>query len=161
VKSATVIYARGEKMDDKNTDALAPCLFCEMAMGRIRPNVVFENDRLMAFLDIGPIRRGHLQIVPRKHFAYFDDLPGDLASEVMALGQKIARAHGAEKRLTRQTVVKERSFVPKEALDTPPKQGLAACSLSPPSPASCEATDGPGWRFVENCKCSLWVYKCW
>lgn len=76
----------------KNTNALAPCLFCEIAKGKIRPNVVFENDRLIAFLDIGPIRRGHVQIVPRKHFAYFDDLPGDLASEVMALGQKIARA---------------------------------------------------------------------
>jgi histidine triad (HIT) family protein len=79
-------------MSDNDTDAPVPCLFCEMANGRIRPNFVFENDRLLAFLDIGPIRRGHVQIVPREHFAHFDDLPGDLACEVMALGQKIARA---------------------------------------------------------------------
>jgi histidine triad (HIT) family protein len=79
-------------MSDNDTDAPLPCLFCEVAKGRIRPNVVFENDRLLAFLDIGPIRRGHVQIIPREHFAHFDDLPGDLASEVMALGQKIARA---------------------------------------------------------------------
>ena len=70
----------------------ASCLFCEMAQGRIRPTVVFESDRLLAFLDICPIRRGHVQIIPREHFIYFDDLPSDLAGEIMALGQKIASA---------------------------------------------------------------------
>ncbi|NGO54084.1 HIT family protein [Mesorhizobium camelthorni] len=79
-------------MSDNNTDALVPCLFCEVARSKIRTNVVFENDRLLAFLDIAPIRRGHVQIVPREHFVHFDDLPPDLASEVIELGQKIARA---------------------------------------------------------------------
>jgi histidine triad (HIT) family protein len=74
------------------TEHPSSCLFCDMAQGRIRPNVVFENDRLMAFLDICPIRRGHVQIIPRAHFIYFDDLPSSLACEIVALGQKIARA---------------------------------------------------------------------
>jgi histidine triad (HIT) family protein len=68
------------------------CIFCEMAQGRLRPAVVFESDRLMAFLDICPIRRGHVQIIPREHFTHFDDLPPNLAGEIVALGQKIARA---------------------------------------------------------------------
>lgn len=68
------------------------CPFCEMAEGRIRPTIILENDRLLAFLDIHPIRRGHVQIVPREHFAYFEDLPSDLAGEIIALGQRIARA---------------------------------------------------------------------
>ncbi len=63
-----------------------------MAAGRIKPHVVFEDTYLMAFLDIGPIRRGHVQIIPRAHFAYFEDLPHDLADRVLALGQKIAKA---------------------------------------------------------------------
>ena len=73
-------------------DHLSGCLFCEMAQGRIRPNIVFENDRLLAFLDIHPIRRGHVQIIAREHYDYFDDLPSDLAGEIIMLGQKIARA---------------------------------------------------------------------
>ncbi|WP_173510097.1 HIT family protein [Sinorhizobium psoraleae] len=68
------------------------CPFCEMAQGRIRPSTIFESDRLLAFLDIYPIRRGHVQIIPRDHFIHFGDLPGDLAGEITALGQKIARA---------------------------------------------------------------------
>ena len=63
-----------------------------MAEGRIKPHIVFEDTYLMAFLEIGPIRRGHVQIIPRAHFAYFEDLPHDLANQVPALGQKIAKA---------------------------------------------------------------------
>jgi len=70
----------------------ASCLFCDIAQGRIEATMVLESDRLLAFLDIHPIRRGHVQIIPREHFTHFDDLPSDLASEVVALGQTIARA---------------------------------------------------------------------
>lgn len=68
------------------------CLFCKFARGDIRPHVVHEDDRLLAFLDIGPIRRGHVQIIPRAHHPYFELLPADLAADIVALGQKIARA---------------------------------------------------------------------
>ena len=44
----------------------------------------------MAFLDINPIRPGHVQIVPRKHFAYYDDIPAPISSEIMLLGQRLA-----------------------------------------------------------------------
>lgn len=68
------------------------CLFCNIGRGRIGPSIVFENDRLLAFLDISPIRRGHVQIIPRAHFGYFEDLPEELAGEIVILGQRIARA---------------------------------------------------------------------
>ncbi|WP_409527242.1 HIT family protein [Rhizobium sp. P28RR-XV] len=48
-------------------------------------------------LDTSPIRRGHVQITPRDHFNYFDDLPADLAGELVCTGQRIARA---QKKLT-------------------------------------------------------------
>jgi len=69
----------------------SPCLFCDIAQGRIGATVVLESDRLLAFLDIHPIRRGHVQIIPREHFICFDDLPTDVASEIVAVGQAIAR----------------------------------------------------------------------
>jgi histidine triad (HIT) family protein len=56
------------------------------------PALVLDSDRLIAFLDICPIRPGHVQIIPREHFTCFEDLPSDLAGEIMAMGQKIARA---------------------------------------------------------------------
>jgi len=73
------------------THKTSECLFCKFARGDIRPHVVHEDDRLLAFLDIGPIRRGHVQIIPRAHYDYFEMLPEDLAADILALGQKIAR----------------------------------------------------------------------
>lgn len=68
------------------------CLFCRIAKGEVPSHAVYEDERLYAFLDINPIRPGHVQIVPREHFAYFDDLPPDLAAEIVQLGQKLSRA---------------------------------------------------------------------
>ncbi|MFG1346466.1 HIT family protein [Xanthobacter autotrophicus DSM 431] len=68
------------------------CLFCRIAKGEVPSEVVYANDRLVAFLDINPIRPGHTQIIPRAHFPVFDELPADLLAEMAATGQTIARA---------------------------------------------------------------------
>jgi histidine triad (HIT) family protein len=68
------------------------CVFCNIARGSVAAVTVLESDRLLAFLDIHPIRPGHVQIIPREHFRHFDDLPTDLAGEVVVMGQAIARA---------------------------------------------------------------------
>ena len=70
----------------------AHCLFCRIAAGEIPATRIHEDDTLIAFLDIGPIRAGHALIMPKQHHAYFDDLPPDLATGIVHLGQRIARA---------------------------------------------------------------------
>lgn len=68
------------------------CIFCRIGRGEIEAHVIHEEDEILAFLDIGPIRPGHVQIIAREHYPYFEDLPGPLAARIMALAQKIARA---------------------------------------------------------------------
>ncbi|CAM5768965.1 HIT family protein [Bosea minatitlanensis] len=68
------------------------CLFCGIAAGRIRSHRVAETENLVAFLDIAPVRPGHVQIVPRAHYPYFDELPPELAAEIVQLGQRVAKA---------------------------------------------------------------------
>src|SRR5882762_10257070 len=58
--------ARLERGDMSNE-----CVFCRIAARWINAYVVHEDERLVAFLDRGPIRTGHVQIVPRDHFPYF------------------------------------------------------------------------------------------
>ena len=67
------------------------CLFCAIARGEIPSHRVCETDNLIAFLDIHPIRPAHTLIVPKAHHAYFDDVPETVASEIVTLGQKLAR----------------------------------------------------------------------
>lgn len=79
-------------MTHSNDTPPSPCQFCDIAAGRIRAHLVYQDSQVMAFLDSGPIRRGHVQIIPRDHYATFEDLPADLSGQVLALGQRIARA---------------------------------------------------------------------
>lgn len=57
----------------------------------MKTHVIHEDEEILAFLDIGPIRPGHVQIIPRAHYPYFEELPEPLAAKIMALGQRIAR----------------------------------------------------------------------
>jgi histidine triad (HIT) family protein len=68
------------------------CLFCRISQREIAAHIVYEDERLIAFLDRGPIRPGHTQILPREHFPYFDDAPAELLADVVTVGQKLARA---------------------------------------------------------------------
>jgi histidine triad (HIT) family protein len=69
-----------------------PCIFCAIADKEIPARIVHEDDDFVAFLDINPIRPGHVLIVSRGHHAYFDDLPPELAARMMLLGQRFSRA---------------------------------------------------------------------
>ena len=71
---------------------MADCFFCRIAAGREKAHLVHEDQEVVAFLDRFPIRPGHVQIVPRAHHPYFDDLPPELAARIVGLGQTIAKS---------------------------------------------------------------------
>jgi histidine triad (HIT) family protein len=68
------------------------CWVCRIARGSEAAHIVHEDNRLLAFLDRGPIRSGHTQIVSKEHFPYFDDAPAEVVSSIVLLGQKLAAA---------------------------------------------------------------------
>ena len=64
----------------------AECVFCGVAQHSVESVVVYEDDEVIAVLDIAPIRPGHTQIVPKRHVETFG-----LAARIIHLGQQIAR----------------------------------------------------------------------
>jgi len=81
------------------------CLFCRIIQREVAAHVVYEGERVLAFLDRGPIRPGHTQIVPREHFPYFDDAPADVLAEIVTVGQKLARVMKKTLRVPRVAVL--------------------------------------------------------
>ncbi|CFM74708.1 histidine triad protein [Bordetella pertussis] len=67
------------------------CLFCRISREEIPAHVIHQDSRLLAFLDIHPVRPGHVLIIPRQHYPYFEDMPADLAGHILNLGQRLAR----------------------------------------------------------------------
>ena len=43
------------------------CLFCKIVVGELPAQIVAEDERTVAFMDINPATRGHLLVVPRAH----------------------------------------------------------------------------------------------
>lgn len=73
------------------------CLFCKFASGAIKPAVVLETERVLAFKDINPQAPTHVLIIPKRHIATIDDLaPGDegLVGELFLAAKEVARASG-------------------------------------------------------------------
>jgi hypothetical protein len=59
---------------------MTQCRFCRIARGARRAHVVHADEQVVAFLDEFPIRPGRVQVDPRAHYPYFDDLPAPLAA---------------------------------------------------------------------------------
>ena len=66
-------------------------MFCEIAAGRAESVILWEDEAVMAFLDIAPVRAGHTQIIPKLHYETFEVLPRELAGKIFGLGQKLAK----------------------------------------------------------------------
>lgn len=43
------------------------CLFCKIANKEIESKIIYEDDEVIAFLDINPVAKGHTLLVPKKH----------------------------------------------------------------------------------------------
>lgn len=56
------------------------CLFCKMINREIEPDIVYEDDQVLAFNDLNPQAPTHVLIIPKKHIATLNDIDeADLA----------------------------------------------------------------------------------
>jgi histidine triad (HIT) family protein len=68
------------------------CIFCRIASGQIPSIKIYEDDVVVAFLDIGPISDGHTLVMPRQHVEKMHSCPPELLGEIAARLGKIAGA---------------------------------------------------------------------
>ena len=74
---------------------MTDCLFCKMVAGDIKPNIVFEDDNILAFRDINPQAPVHILIIPKAHVATLDDLNNTLlAGQLVQTAVQLAKAEG-------------------------------------------------------------------
>ena len=76
---------------------MSDCLFCKMVAGEIKPDVVFEDDAVMAFRDVNPQAPLHVLIIPRVHIATTNDLTeenADIVGTLYLAAKQIAADEG-------------------------------------------------------------------
>jgi len=75
-------------------------MFCRIISGEVPAHLVLEDDEFVAFLDARPLFKGHVLVVPRRHYVTLADLPvpavGPLFERVRLLSAAIPAALGAQ-----------------------------------------------------------------
>lgn len=77
-----------KSMSNQSTD----CIFCKILAKKLPAHVVYEDEEIIAFLDIRPINPGHSLVIPRTHAASLKDLAPPLAGRLFQVAGKIAAA---------------------------------------------------------------------
>jgi histidine triad (HIT) family protein len=67
------------------------CIFCKILAGELPANIVDEDERTVAFLDIAPATRGHALVVPRAHSADLLSVPREDLLAVIIASQRLAQ----------------------------------------------------------------------
>jgi len=102
--------SKGDKKESPGTKALnkqltakpltAECLFCKIAKGEIPSAKIYEDNEVIAFLDISPVAIGHTLIVPKKHSTTFLESDKKSLDAIIETMKKISlaliKALGAE-----------------------------------------------------------------
>jgi histidine triad (HIT) family protein len=53
---------------------VSECIFCKIVAGELPSSKVYEDDTLLAFMDINPINEGHTLVIPKEHFVEMADM---------------------------------------------------------------------------------------
>jgi histidine triad (HIT) family protein len=68
---------------------MSDCLFCKIVKNEIPSFKVYEDDDVLAFLDIAPVNPGHTLVIPKEHFANFEEIPEELLCKVILIVKKV------------------------------------------------------------------------
>lgn len=68
------------------------CIFCRIIKGEIPGTRVYEDDAVLAFLDINPISPGHTLVIPKEHYETLVDLPDETGAKIFPVLSRLGKA---------------------------------------------------------------------
>jgi histidine triad (HIT) family protein len=77
------------------------CLFCKFVKGEIKPEIIYEDNEFLAFLDKNPMHPGHTLLIPKEHIDYFFDIEDEMLCKYMKtakiISEKLRKSMKTEK----------------------------------------------------------------
>lgn len=68
------------------------CIFCKIIKGEIPSYKVYEDENVLAFLDIAPVNYGHTLIIPKKHYSNLEEISEEELCKVISVVKKVGKA---------------------------------------------------------------------
>jgi histidine triad (HIT) family protein len=76
----------------KGKTVSSTCPFCSIVSGKAEASTVYEDETVMAFMDLLPAREGHTLVVPKQHFENIYEIPEDVLAKVVAGVKRVSVA---------------------------------------------------------------------
>ena len=76
------------------------CIFCQIAQGQTKTQMLYQSDTLVVFKDINPHAPVHLLLVPKEHIRSVNDLTDadqEILAELILVAKEMAKEQGVDK----------------------------------------------------------------
>lgn len=67
------------------------CVFCRIVSGELPAERIYDDERVVAILDLAPANKGHALVIPKKHYKTFEELTEVDLQALIAVAKKVAR----------------------------------------------------------------------
>lgn len=71
---------------------MSSCIFCQIIEGEIPSAKIYEDEHVYAFMDIMPLTKGHVLLIPKKHVENIYDFTEEDAAQFFKAAPKVANA---------------------------------------------------------------------
>jgi histidine triad (HIT) family protein len=71
---------------------VAECVFCKIVSGEFESSNIYEDEDMLAFMDIHPVNKGHILVIPKKHIELISELDEKTSGKMFVLAGKINSA---------------------------------------------------------------------
>jgi histidine triad (HIT) family protein len=71
---------------------VSDCVFCALVAGECEASVVYDDDRLLGFMDLHPVNPGHVLLVPKEHATAMSDVDEDTGAHVFRIAMRMQEA---------------------------------------------------------------------
>ncbi len=69
------------------------CIFCEIAEKKEQSYIVYEDEEIIVILDKYPISKGHLLVIPKKHYESLHDAPDHIICKTFMVASRLAKIY--------------------------------------------------------------------
>ncbi|MCM3745319.1 HIT family protein [Sporosarcina luteola] len=69
---------------------MTSCIFCKIVEGTLPSEKIYEDDHVVAFMDVMPVTKGHVQLIPKIHRENLYEMTEEEASRLFSVAPKIA-----------------------------------------------------------------------
>ena len=67
------------------------CIFCKIVKGEIPAEKTYEDEKVLAFLDINPKAPNHTLLIPKEHYVWFEEVPDNISDHLFRIAKQIAK----------------------------------------------------------------------